>query len=694
MKIFAKRSISYILVLTLVFVFFNMVTVQAEETEYTTNGYRYTIDANGAATITRYTKYDTAELLIPNTLDGHKVVGIGDWALDEHEELTSVVVPTGITSIGRGVFSMDINLTSVKLPEGLVSIGKYAFNACGALKSIELPDSVTSMGELVFCQCKSLTSVKLPAGITRIESGTFSECYSLTTFTIPSTVTSIGISAFLECKSLKEVYIPPTVTSIENYAFALCPVLKEIVIPDSVTTVGKELFDGNYDAVVYYPKGLLDNDTTIETGVSYVINSDGTASVTVEKVPEGTTKVSIPGTIMGKAVTDVKTSGSVDISKVEIELQVPFTITRQPADVSFPYGKADNVTMTAGVTVTPGITEPVTYQWYENNTEIRGATAASYAIPANKKAGSYIYCCEISCGDYHLKTAKATATIVKKKVTVQTDSVTRVKGKANPVFTYTVPSGALVIGDTTDNWVVNLTTSATKNSPAGTYQITGTIIAENYDVKVKPGVLTVVKTSPKKGASIQDSKNKAVYKVTKAGTTGGTTGTVTYMKPVKSSVKTVSIPTTITADGIKYKVTGIAKNAFKNNKKITKVTVGKYVKTIGSSAFYNCTELKTVTLGAAVTTLGDKAFYKCTALKSITLPSKVSKIGKKTFYGCKNLKNITVKTKNLTTKKIGSDAFKGIYSKAKIKVPKSKYKTYKSLFKKRGAGKKVQYKKG
>ena len=67
--------------------------------------------------------------------------------------------------------------------------------------------------------------------------------------------------------------------------------------------------------------------------------------------------------------------------------------------------------------------------------------------------------------------------------------------------------------------------------------------------------------------------------------------------------------------------------------------------------------------------------------------------GKQAFCGCKKLKNITVKTKKLTTKKVGSKAFSKIHSKATIKVPKSKYKSYKTLFKKDGAGKKVKYKK-
>lgn len=193
--------------------------------------------------------------------------------------------------------------------------------------------------------------------------------------------------------------------------------------------------------------------------------------------------------------------------------------------------------------------------------------------------------------------------------------------------------------------------------------------------------------TPEKGTELQDASDTAVYKVTTEGKT------VEYSKPSSQSVGTVIIPETITIDGVTYKVTKIADNAFKNNKTITKVVIGNNITAIGNSAFYGASKLKSVTIGANVTSIGDKAFYKCTALTKIVIPAKVNKIGKMAFYGCKNLKNITIKTKKLTTKKVGSKAFKGIYKKAVIKVPKSKLKAYKTMLKKRGIGKSVKVKK-
>ncbi len=192
------------------------------------------------------------------------------------------------------------------------------------------------------------------------------------------------------------------------------------------------------------------------------------------------------------------------------------------------------------------------------------------------------------------------------------------------------------------------------------------------------------------GVQIEDAKSKAIYKVTSVTATGGT---VEYVKNKSKTVKIVSIPKTITMDGLTFKVTSIGAKAFKGYKNLTKVTIGNNVKTIGKEAFSGCKKLKTVKMGSNVTTLGDKAFYNCVKITSITIPSKVSKIGKSTFEKCKKLKTVTIKSKKLTAKKVGAKAFKGIKSTAIVKVPKKKYKTYKSMLQKKGVSKKARFKK-
>lgn len=169
--------------------------------------------------------------------------------------------------------------------------------------------------------------------------------------------------------------------------------------------------------------------------------------------------------------------------------------------------------------------------------------------------------------------------------------------------------------------------------------------------------------------------------------------------------KSVTVPATVTFDGVKYKVTAIKKDAFKKNTKITSVTIGKNVKTIGKQAFAGCTKLKTVKfgsgtkevgkqafagcksletvkLGANTQTIGAQAFQGCKKLTKITIPAKVKSIGKQAFQGCKKLKTVTIKSTKL--KSVGGKAFADCNKKMTVKVPKSKYSKYKKLLKKAG----------
>ena len=171
-----------------------------------------------------------------------------------------------------------------------------------------------------------------------------------------------------------------------------------------------------------------------------------------------------------------------------------------------------------------------------------------------------------------------------------------------------------------------------------------------------------------KGTELTDSKTKADYTVTKP------TATVEYKGTTNKKATSVSIPSTIKVGGVTYKVTGIAKNAFKNNKKLKKVIISGNVKSIGAGAFQGCTSLKKVSISA-----------------------KVTKIGSKAFYNCKKLNSLTIKTKKLTTKNVGSKAFtkagSSNYKKLKIKVPSGKVKAYKKLLKKKGLSPKVKVRK-
>lgn len=149
------------------------------------------------------------------------------------------------------------------------------------------------------------------------------------------------------------------------------------------------------------------------------------------------------------------------------------------------------------------------------------------------------------------------------------------------------------------------------------------------------------KKAPESETPSTDSKNPTVGTEAKVGKgiyriTNAKKKTVVLVKPRKTNNTSFNVPKSVKLANGRYKVVGIAKNAFKNNKKLKKVVIG----------------------------------------------SQVTKIGANAFSGAKNLKTITIKSKSL--KSVGKNAFKGIYKKCKIKVPAKKLNSYKKLLSKKG----------
>lgn len=203
------------------------------------------------------------------------------------------------------------------------------------------------------------------------------------------------------------------------------------------------------------------------------------------------------------------------------------------------------------------------------------------------------------------------------------------------------------------------------------------------------------------GSIRKDAATGGIYRI------GKDRASVVYTGPVNANRRSLVIPNVVRFDGVACKVTAIAANAFRGNKKLQQITIGKNVQEIGACAFQNCTKLtgvfggkgvkvikrdafsgcvklKKITLKSEVTTLGPRSFKNCKALVNITLPAKLVGIGGQAFYGCSGLKKITIKTTSLKSGKVGANAFRGIGSKVTAVVPKKVLARYTKLLKARG----------
>ncbi len=274
----------------------------------------WTLDSNGVLTISgsgEMANYD---------------YGASPWY--NRTDISSVVLKSGVTSIGRNAFTFSSGITSVTIPSSVTSIGDFAFMCCYNLTNVTIPNSVMSIGIEAFYYCEELQSVTIPASVTYIGVYPFLYCSNLKgiyvngsnpeykdidgvlfskdgerliafpagaagSYTVPAGATSIELGAFLGCTKLTSITIPKSVTEIGNQAFSYCSGLTEFLVENGnndYTSVDGVLFNKSKMTLVAYPCGKS-GSYDIPVGVTY-INDYAFAQCT------NLTSVTIPNSVM------------------------------------------------------------------------------------------------------------------------------------------------------------------------------------------------------------------------------------------------------------------------------------------------------------------------------------------------------------------------------------------------------------
>ncbi|MBQ9247261.1 MAG: leucine-rich repeat protein [Ruminococcus sp.] len=207
----------------------------AEDTTVTLNGFSFTINKSGEATIHGYDGRDS-DVVIPQKLMGADVISIDDYA-----------------------FFNDTAVTSV------------SFDRATALKTI---------GINAFSGCGGLTSLTIPAWIEALSFGAFQHCTALEKLTIASGISQIPAQCFYGCVSLKQVSLPESITEIGERAFMNCSGLTVIEIPDTVDTIADNAFDGCDDLVIYCSKDSYALSYALHHDITFVLTDMELITVT------------------------------------------------------------------------------------------------------------------------------------------------------------------------------------------------------------------------------------------------------------------------------------------------------------------------------------------------------------------------------------------------------------------------------
>ena len=661
--------------------------------------YTYTLDDANRATITGYSGNATA-LYIPDEIDGHEVVAIGDRAFQNRTDLRTVMISDSVTEIEAYSFNNCTNLSNVTLSKSLKYMGGRAFGSCEKITQIEIPKSLDNCGNSGYASyhgpfgaCSGLKKITFEEGATEVSNGLFRGCTGLEEINIPDGVTKIESSSFEDCINLVSVNISDSVIKIENEAFAGCEKIESINIPDSVTEIGESTFANcsklsnvklskNLEYMGGRAFGSCEKITQIEipksldncgnSGYASYHGPFGACSglkkITFE---EGTTEIS-SGLFRGctgleeinipNSVTEIESSSFEDCINL-VSVNIPDSVIKIGNEAFAGCEKIESINIPDSVTEIGERTfancSKLSNVKLSKNLEYMGGRAfgSCEKITQIEIPKSLDNCGNSGYASYHGPFGACSGL---KKIIFEEGT----KEISNNLFRgctgleeISIPASVIKIERYTFADCTNLKNVYFSNGVKNVENNAFTNCTSLTKVNIPDTVDSIGNSAFSGCTNLIEVHLPDKLKETASDTFSGCKKLTTINFP--STLTTIgnsafsgceSLPEAILPSGVEK----IESNAFKNCKAMKKAVVPDTVSSIGSSAFYGCETLTDITLGSKLKKIESQTFYGCTVLPSIVIPYNVTTIGDSAFVNCTKLTQITV-PRNTTS--IASNAF-------------------------------------
>ena len=575
------------------------------------------------------------------------------------QNITSVVIDSGITSIGSYAFEGCSGLTSVTIPNSVTSIGNNAFYGCSGLTSVTIPYSVTSVGNYAFDGCtslpvydniryadnylieavdKTLTTYVINDGTKWIGSYAFSGCTNLTFIGIPYNTISIGEGAFYNCAGLTDVALGDNVTSIGYCAFYKCTSLASIEIPNSVTSIGTSAFSECHNLI----------SATIGTGVASIGNQAfyNCYNLTTVNIPNSVTYINgnpFSGCTSLPVIDNVRYADTYLVEVVDKTVSSCSIVegTKWIGDYAF-----YDCTSLASIEIPNSVTNI-------GSSAFSGCTGLTSVSINSDSIVSKVYYSNSNL-----------STIFGRQVNeyIIGNSVMSIGDFAfygcNGLTSVTIPNSVTSIGVNAFQYCSNLTSVIIPNSVTGIGSGAFSNCTSLASVEIPNSVTSIGSGAFSNCTSlpvIDNVRYADTYLVEVVDKTVSSCSIVDGTKWIGDrafsscyDLISVSIPNT---------VTNIGERAFSGCYDLTSATIPNSVTSIEDYAFFYCSSLTAIEIPNSVTNVGNFAFSSCTSLASVEIPNSVTSIGEGAFYNCAGLTSVDVPESVIS---IGEEAFLGV----------------------------------